>query len=177
MSPLNYSALLSIPTSSAVNLATPVVWGGIVGSDATRAPCMRIITRNQGGPGSVRLRFGDGTVRAVPVFGSGCSSKEGVLVCFSTVSQKGRFQFRFRFLENGFGGSGSGVQFLRKQFRRFRFPVPVRFLGHPEKCHPRTQDVCIDKSTSSVIMRPQNYYLGYSRRCLRTPPPKKKEAM
>ena len=29
--------------------------------------------------GSVRLRFGDGTVRAVPVFGSGGSSKEGVL--------------------------------------------------------------------------------------------------
>ena len=31
----------------------------------------------QGGPGSVRLRFGDGTVPAVPVFGSGGSSKEG----------------------------------------------------------------------------------------------------
>ena len=35
--------------------------------------------------GSVRLRFGDGTVRAVPVFGSDGSSKEGVFVCFSTV--------------------------------------------------------------------------------------------
>ena len=35
--------------------------------------------------GSVRLRFGDGTVRAVPVFGSRGSSKEGVFVCFSTV--------------------------------------------------------------------------------------------
>ena len=51
--------------------------------------------------GSVRLRFGDGTVRAVPVFGSGGSS------CFSTASQRGRFRFRFRFLENGSGGSGS----------------------------------------------------------------------
>ena len=30
--------------------------------------------------GSVRLRFGDGTVRAVPVFGSGGSSKERVLL-------------------------------------------------------------------------------------------------
>ena len=29
--------------------------------------------------GSVRLRFGDGTVRVVPVFGSGGSSKEGFL--------------------------------------------------------------------------------------------------
>ena len=57
--------------------------------------------------GLVRLRFGDGTVRAVPVFGSGGSSKEGVFVCFSTVSQRGRFRFRFRFLENGSGGSGS----------------------------------------------------------------------
>ena len=35
--------------------------------------------------GSVRLRFGDGTVRAVPVLGSGGSLKEGVFVCFSTV--------------------------------------------------------------------------------------------
>ena len=33
--------------------------------------------------GSVRLRFGDGTVRAVPVFGSGGSSKEGVYLCVS----------------------------------------------------------------------------------------------
>ena len=34
------------------------------------------------GFGSVRLRFGDGTVRAVPAFGSGGSSKQGVLVFF-----------------------------------------------------------------------------------------------
>ena len=60
--------------------------------------------------GSVRLRFGDGTVRAVPVFGSGGSSGEGVFVCFSTVSQRTvpvpvsvpgkrfwRFRFRVRF--------------------------------------------------------------------------------
>ena len=40
------------------------------------------------------VRFGDGTVRAVPVFGSGGSFKDGVLVCFSTVSQRGRFRFR-----------------------------------------------------------------------------------
>ena len=36
----------------------------------------------QGGPGSVRLRFGDRTVRAVPVFGPGGSSKEGVFAVF-----------------------------------------------------------------------------------------------
>ena len=58
--------------------------------------------------GSVRLRFGDGTVRAVPVFGSGGSSKEGVFVCLSTVFlREGRFRFRFRFLANSSGGSGS----------------------------------------------------------------------
>ena len=53
--------------------------------------------QNPGWPrfGSVRLRFEDGTVRAVPVFGSGGSSGEGVFVCFSTVSQRGRFRFRF----------------------------------------------------------------------------------
>ena len=34
--------------------------------------------------GSVRLRFADGTVRAVPVFGSGGSFKEGVFVSFSS---------------------------------------------------------------------------------------------
>ena len=33
--------------------------------------------------GSVRLRFGDGTVRAVPVFGSGGSSKDGGFLCVS----------------------------------------------------------------------------------------------
>ena len=35
--------------------------------------------------GSVRLRFGDGTVRAVPVFGSGGSSAKRDFRCFSTV--------------------------------------------------------------------------------------------
>ena len=82
--------------------------------------------------GSVRLRFGSTerferfrfSVPAVPRRrGFLCVSvqfhKEGVFVCFSTVSQRGR-RFRFR------------VRFLRKRFRRFRFPVPVRFLGHPE---------------------------------------------
>ena len=74
----------------------------------------------QGGPVLVRLRFVDGTVRAVPVFGSGGSSKEGVFVCFSTVSQRGRVRFRFWFLENGSGSvfgsckngsDGSGLRF------------------------------------------------------------------
>ena len=53
--------------------------------------------------GSVRLRFGDGTVQAVPVFGFFCISVQ--------FNRKGRFRFRFRFLENGSGGSGSAVGF------------------------------------------------------------------
>ena len=83
--------------------------------------------------GSVRLRFGDGTVRAVPVFGSGGSSKEGGFCVFQysltertvpvPVSVPGKRFRRFRFR----------VRFLGKRFRRFRFPVPVRFLGHPVK--------------------------------------------
>ena len=42
---------------------------------------------NAGRPrfGSVRLRFGGGTVRAVPVFGSGGCSVEKVFLCFSRV--------------------------------------------------------------------------------------------
>ena len=43
--------------------------------------------QNSGRPrfGSVRLRFGGGTVRAVPVLGSGGSSAKGVFLCFSRV--------------------------------------------------------------------------------------------
>ena len=70
---------------------------GVVGAPQTKAA-------STGWPrfGSVRLRFGDGTVRAVLVFGSGGSSNRGVgrFLCFSTISQRGRFRFRFRFLEN-----------------------------------------------------------------------------
>ena len=64
--------------------------------------------------GSVRLQFGGGKVRSVPVFGSGGSSTKRVFLCFSTclkerkvpVSVPGkrfrRFQFRFRFREKRF---------------------------------------------------------------------------
>ena len=86
---------------------------------------------SQRGLGSVRLRFGGGTVRAVPVFGSGGSSAQKVFFVSVEFNRKGpvpvpvsvpgkrfrRFRFRFRFRE--------------KRFRRFRFPVPVRFLSHP----------------------------------------------
>ena len=78
--------------------------------------------------GSVTVR--GGTVRAVPVFGSGGSSAKRGFLCFQysltgkvpvPVSAPGkRFRrFRFRF------------QFREKRFRQFRFPVPVRFLSHP----------------------------------------------
>ena len=83
--------------------------------------------KKQGGPGSVRLRFGGGTVRAVPVFGSGGSSTK------QQFNRKGRFRFRFRFLENGSGGSGSAFGFGENGSDGSGFPVPVRFLSHPEK--------------------------------------------
>ena len=107
----------------------------------------------QGGPGSVRLRFGDGTVRAVPVFGSGGSSGEGVFVCFSTVSQRTvpvpasvpgkqfrRFRFRFRFLGNPEGrarhldvsGRKLSPHTVSRQFLTRNYPRPNRLL----KCLP-----------------------------------------
>ena len=74
--------------------------------------------------GSVRLRFGDGTVQAVPVFGSGGSSAKTGFVCISVqFDRKGGF--RFRFLENGSGGSGSAFGFRKNGSDgsgfRFRF--------------------------------------------------------
>ena len=77
--------------------------------------------------GSVRLRFGgDGTVQAVPVFGSGGSSAKRVLLfCISVqFNRKGRFRFRFRFLENGSGGSAFG---FGKNLEGGKRPPPPRF--------------------------------------------------
>ena len=44
-----------------------------ISCDSSSVPLLLpvLIRQGQGGPGSVRLRFGDRTVRAVPVFGSG----------------------------------------------------------------------------------------------------------
>ena len=61
--------------------------------------------------GSVRLRFGGGTVRAVPVVGSGCSSAKRAFCASVQFHRKGRFRFQFRFLENGSGGSSSAFGF------------------------------------------------------------------
>ena len=75
-------------------------------------------------PGSVRFGYGLGmeTVRAVPVFGSGGSSKEGGFFCVSVQFQERtvpvavpgkrfqRFRFRFRFLEKTVS-DGSGFRF------------------------------------------------------------------
>ena len=83
--------------------------------------------------GSVRLRFGDGTVQAVPVFGSGGFSAKRVF-CVSVQFKTGKqgSGFRFRFLENGSGGSGSAFSFRKNGSDGSGFdPVPVRFLSHP----------------------------------------------
>ena len=69
---------------------------------------MYLTTKSREAP--VRLRFGGGTVRAVPVFGSGSVSLQKKLFCVSVqFNRKGRF--RFRFLENGSGHSGSAFGF------------------------------------------------------------------
>ena len=65
-----------------------------------------------------RFRF---SVPAVPL-------QKGFFCVSVQFNRKGRFRFRFRFLENG---SGSASGFGKKRFRRFRFPVLVRFLSHP----------------------------------------------
>ena len=101
--------------------------------------------------GLVRLRFGDGTVRAVPVFGSGGSSKEGFFCvfqyCFTErtvpVSVPGKWFRRFRFR----------VRVLRKRFRRFRFPVPVRFLGHPENPYQKSAAFCVCAVEPTKVLR------------------------
>ena len=43
------------------------------------------LTKCREAPVRFGYSLGDGAVRALPVFGSGGSSKEGVFVCFSTV--------------------------------------------------------------------------------------------
>ena len=65
----------------------------------------------QGGPGSVRLRFGGGKVRSVPVFASGGSSTKRVLLCFSTFLKERTVPVP--------------VSVPGKRFRRFRFPLSV----------------------------------------------------
>ena len=82
----------------------------------------------QGGPGSIRLRFGGGTVRAVPVFRSGFRFLVPVsfFLCSSTVQEErmapvsvpGKrfrgFRFRFLFRERRFRRSPFAVQGLSK---------------------------------------------------------------
>ena len=67
----------------------------------------------QGGPGSVRLRFGGGTVRAVPVFGSGGSSAK---------KQFSVFQYSL----TGKDGSGSGFGSWKTVLA---VPVPLSVSG------------------------------------------------
>ena len=61
-----------------------------IGQTSWRIPCFNnnMVSRNTGRPrfGSVRIPFRDGTVQAVPVFGSGGSSaKSFFFLYFSTV--------------------------------------------------------------------------------------------
>ena len=57
--------------------------------------------------GSVRLRFGGGTVRAVLFSVPPVPLQKAFFSVSVEFDRKGRFRFRFRFLENGSSGSGS----------------------------------------------------------------------
>ena len=97
---------------------------------------MRFITiidrLKQGGPGSVRLRFGSGrgssgsgfSVLAVPL-------QKGLFSASVQFNREGRFRFQFRFLENGSGGSGSTFSFRKNGSDGSGFQFRVRFLSHP----------------------------------------------
>ena len=66
----------------------------------------RVFQKNKGATtgrpwfGSVRLRFGGGTVRAVPVFGPAVPLQKGLFSVSVQLNRKGRFRFQFRILEN-----------------------------------------------------------------------------
>ena len=111
------------------------------------------------GPGSVRLRFGGETVRTVPVFGSGVSSRKRAFLCFSqyiTEPERGRFQFRFRFLKNGSGGSGSAFGSLENGSDGFGFcgsvPGPPCFVhNNREECRDHRQvPTCVRNMSEPV---------------------------
>ena len=88
---------------------------------------LRAEVSQQGGPGSVRFRYGSGVERferfrfsvpAVPL-------QERFFCVSVQFNRKGRCRFRFRFLENGSGGSGSAFGFGKNgsdgSGSRFRF--------------------------------------------------------
>ena len=78
------------------------ILGGLIRNPSvSNGALWRGFHQSQGGPGfgSVRLRFRDGTVRAVPVFGSGSVPLRRGFFCVSVqFHRKERFRFRFRFL-------------------------------------------------------------------------------
>ena len=86
----------------------------------------------QGGPGSVRLRFGDGAVQAVPVFGSGGSSAKGGFSVFqySLTGKEGSGFSSWKTVPAvpvPLSVSGKTVPTVPVSGL-----VPVRFLSHPE---------------------------------------------
>ena len=106
--------------------------------------------------GSVRLRFAHGTVRAVPGlrfqrFPCG----KGFCTFHHSLGEWHGSGSGFGFLKNGSDGSGSDLGFWKKRFRRFRFPVPVRFLRHPANSHsPQdTKEYLNQRGTSIAVFR------------------------
>ena len=84
---------------------------------------------------SVRSRFGGVTVRAVPVFGSGAYSSQGVFCVSVQFNKEGRF--RFRFMNNGSGSAfgswengsdGSGFRFRFGSWATLFFSYALKYV-------------------------------------------------
>ena len=101
----------------------------------------------QGGLGSVRLRFMHGTIRVVPVFGFDGSSGKGFFSVSILFNRMRRFWFRFRFLKIVSNCSGSFCGFWKKRFRRFRFGSSAILL----ECKSGENRVKMDVGESVVI--------------------------
>ena len=131
----------------------------LIQGDQGSAPCkssqqldhlrpMKGMKSKQGGSG----KFGSVLVTVGAWDGSSGSgfrflSGKAVFLFQCYLNRKGQLWFRLRFLKSGSNGSSSSFGFWEKRFRRFRFPVPVRFLGHPVK-RSKPQVMILLQSTS-----------------------------
>ena len=98
----------------------------------------------QEGPGSVRLRFGGGTVRAVPVFGSGGSS-----------AKRGFSELQYSF--TGKDGSGCGSWKTVPAV-----PVPLSVSGKPVPTVPVSSSGSVPEPPCEFLITQQICCTGIS---------------
>ena len=102
--------------------------------------------------------------REAPVrfgYGSGVERFERFRFSVPAVPLQTRFFFVFQYSFTGKDGSGSGpgswktipavpLSVSGKRFRRFRFPVPVWFLSHPEKVQLTPQQMAAQRAAQEA---------------------------